>query len=161
MELIIFIKNNKYIVQDKSQKTIYTVKKKSLGSSKLGLYDHNNYRLYSLVQTGEDRKPTFTITHNDSSFIHVSCKSLFLDPTLVFKKGKEATYELASKDRMNFTLMKDGNECGKLETNVSVSGELQYSFKIDYKVFDDYFVLFAVAVDKVFGGMNREKLLSK
>ena len=79
MELIIFIKNNKYIVQDKNQKTIYTVKKKSLSSGKLGLYDQNNYRLYSLVQTGEDRKPTFTITHNDASFIRVSCKSLFLD----------------------------------------------------------------------------------
>lgn len=157
MELIIFIKNNKYIVQDKNQKTLYTVKKKSLSSGKLGLYDQNNYRLYSLVQTGEDRKPTFTITHNDASFIRVSCKSLFLDPTLTFK-GKEATYELVSTDRMNYTLMKDEKELGKLETGVSVSGELQYKFQINDKVFDDYFVLFAVAVDKTFGGKNREQL---
>ena len=155
MELIIFIKNNRYIVQDKKQRTIYTVKKKGFGNGKFGLHDASDYRLYSLIQTGEDRKPTFTITHNDATFVRVSCQSLFLDPTLVFK-GKEATYELASKDHRNFIFKKDGVEQGKLVTNLSVSGELQYSFEINDKIFDDYFVLFAVAVDKVFGDMNRE-----
>jgi uncharacterized protein YxjI len=155
MELIIFIKNGKYIVQDKKQRTIYTVKKRGLGSGKYSLYDASNYRLYTLVQTGEDRKPTFTITHNDASFVRVSCKSLFLDPTLTFK-GKEATYELVSTDHMNFTFLKDGTEQGKLTTGVSVSGEFQYSFEINDKIFDDYFVLFAVAVDRTFSELNRE-----
>lgn len=155
MELIIFIKNGKYIVQDKKQRTIYTVKKKGLGNGRLALYDASNYRLYSLIQTGEDRKPTFTITHNDASFVRVSCKSLFLDPTLTFK-CKDATYELASTDHKNFTFLKEGTEQGKLTTAMSVSGELQYSFEINDKIFDDYFVLFAVAVDKTFGEINRE-----
>ncbi|MBR2284045.1 MAG: hypothetical protein IJ874_06460 [Ruminococcus sp.] len=154
MELMIFVKGGKYTVQDKKQRTLYTVKKKGFGSNRFILLDASNYHLYSIVQTGEDRKPTFSLTHNDASFMNVSCRSLFLDPTLDFE-SKDGKWQLSSKDHKDFTLMKDGAQVGRLRTRLAVSGELQYEFEIENKVFDDYLVLFAVAVDRTFGDMNK------
>ena len=155
MELMIFVKNNKYTVEDKKQRRLYTVKKKGLGGSRFALHDASNYQLYTFVQTSEDRKPTFTILHNDATYMRGLCKSLFLDPTIEFK-GKDGEYELVSKDHKNFDFMTGGKKAGELHTAVSVSGDLQYTFQIEDKIFDDYMVLFAVAVDRTFGEMNKE-----
>lgn len=156
MELTISVKGNKYSVTDNKQKLLYNVKKKGFGSGKYILLDSSDYHLYSLVQTGDDRKPSYSITHNDRVFMSITCKSLFLDPTLEIK-GKTDEFKLVSKDHRSFTFLKDKAEVGTLKTLVTVGGELQYEFTMQDTVFDDYLVLFVVAVDKTFGEMNKMK----
>ncbi|MBR6243672.1 MAG: hypothetical protein IKQ90_09300 [Ruminococcus sp.] len=153
MELIISIKGNKYFVKDKKDRLQYTVKKKGFGSKYI-LYNASDYNLYTLVQTGDDRKPSYAIVLNDATFMTFVCKSLFLDPTLV-GQGKDANYSLASKDRKHFSILLEGNEVGTIDTSVTVGGELQYDLAIEDKLFDDYIPLFAVMLDKSFGAMNK------
>ena len=83
MELMISVKGNKYTVTDKKQqRLLYTIKKKAFSMGRYILLDASNYQLYTIVQTSDDRKPTFSITHNDASIMKLECKSLFLDPTI-------------------------------------------------------------------------------
>ncbi|MBQ8960576.1 MAG: hypothetical protein IJ071_05085 [Ruminococcus sp.] len=156
MELMIHTKGSKYTAIDKKERLLYTVKKKGFGAPRFLLLDASNYQLYSLLQTGEDRKPTFSLTHNDASFINMTCKSLFLDPTIL-AEGKDTVYQIASKDHRDFTVIKDGVPIGSIKTLLTVSGDLQYEVEIDDKFFDDYIILFAVAVDRTFGDMNKSK----
>lgn len=162
MELMISIKGHKYTVTDKKQsRLLYTMKKKAFGGNRYLLLDASNYQLYTIVQTSDDRKPAFSITHNDVSIMSLECKSLFLDPTITVKgkdtAGTEIQYAIASKDHRDFQLMKDDIAVGTLKTHVTVGGELQYEITIEDKLFDDYIPLFAVAVDMTFGDMNRGK----
>ncbi len=156
MELLVVPKGgNKYVVEDKKQRLLYTIKKKGFGQ-KYNLLDASNYVLYTIVQTGDDRKPAFTIVLNDTTFLKLECRSLFLDPT-ISAEGKEMKYAIASKDRRNFDLILNGETVGKIKTKVTVSNELHYDIEIENTAFDDYIPLFAVAIDKTFGDMNKQK----
>jgi len=156
MELLVAPRGgNKYIVEDKNQRLLYTIKKKGFGQ-KYNLLDASNYVLYTIVQTGDDRKPAFTIILNDTTFLKLECKSLFLDPT-ISAEGKTMKYAIASKDRRNFELILNDNPVGVIRTKVTVSNELHYDIEIENTAFDDYIPLFAVAIDKTFGDMNKQK----
>ena len=162
MELMISVKGNKFTVTDKKQqRLLYTIKKKAFSSGRFILLDASNYQLYTIVQTSDDRKPTFSITHNDVSIMKLECKSLFLDPTInVTGKdtaGTKIVFDIASKNHRDFQLLRDGLNVGKLLVHLTVAGELQYEIEIEDKVFDDYIPLFAVAIDKTCGDMNKQK----
>lgn len=153
MHLMILIKgNNKYTVEDKKSRLLYTIKKKGFGNNKLVLLDASNYNLYTLMTTGE---MSYTVILNDDTFMLISCKSKFLDPTINCN-GKEFSCNLKSKNSRDFSIMVGDEEKGMIETNVSVSGELQYDLTIEDKLFDDYIPLFAVVIDKIFGDANRQ-----
>lgn len=162
MELTISIKGHKYTVQDKGKRRLlYSIKKKGFGNGRYVLLDASNYNLYSLIQTGEDRKPAFSINHNDIPIISITCKSLFLDPTVNADGrdtvGNSIRYSFVSKDHKDFEILRDGINVGSLKTLLTVSGELQYEMSIDDKVFDDYIPLFVLAIDLTFGDMNKSK----
>lgn len=155
MELTVLSKNNGYTVNDRStKKTLYTVKKKTFGQ-KWNLLDTSKYNLYTLAQMGDEKRPAFTIILNDVTFMTIECKSLFLDPSL-YAKGKTISYSIVSKDRKNFELIVDEKTVGHISTKVGVTGELQYDVDIENQFFDDYIPLFAVAVDRAFGEMNKQ-----
>lgn len=162
MELTVTIKGSKFIVQDKKlSRLLYTVKKKGFGAGKYVLMDASNYNLYSFVQTGDDRKPTFSILNNDVPLMNLACKSLFLDPTITVS-GKDtggSTVDIAitSKDHKFFRIVKDGADVGTLKVLLTISGDLQYEIAIEDKIFDDYIPLLAVAADITFGDMNKSK----
>ena len=154
MELKVIGKGAKYTVVDKDDRLLYNIKKKGFGA-RYNLMDASNYyNLYTLVQTGDDKKPVFTIILNDNVFLSMECKSLFLDPTIV-ARGKEFTFELRSKDRKEFEIFRNGNSVGHIHTLSAVNGEFQYGIEIENTAFDDYIPLFAVAIDKAFGEMNK------
>lgn len=153
MELLVIPKGNKYSVEDKNQRLIYSAKKKGF-SKRYNLYDTSNYILYTLVQDGDDRKPTFAVLLNDSVFLKMECKSLFLDPTIT-AEGKDMKFAVASKDRRNFNIILNDNKVGTIQTKQTMSGEAHYDIDIENKYFDDYIPLFAVAIDRVFGEMNK------
>lgn len=162
MDLTISVKGHKYTVQDKKKsRLLYSVKKKGFGAGRYLLLDASNYHLYSFLQTGEERKPTFAISHNDITIMNLACKSLFLDPTITVDgkdtSGNDVKFSIASKDHKDFELIRDGVSVGTLRTMLTVSGDLQYEMSIDDKFFDDYVPLFAVAVDITFGDMNKNK----
>ena len=156
MELIIAAKGSKYLVQDKKSRLLYTVKKKGFGAGHYNLMDASNYLLYTLVQSEDERKPSFTVVLNDDTFLKMECKSLFLDPTIT-AEGKNMNYSIASKDRKNFDIIFNDTVVGHIKTKISVSGDLQYDLDIENTAFDDYIPLFAVAIDKAFGSMNKQK----
>ncbi|MBQ3138595.1 MAG: hypothetical protein IKJ60_08155 [Ruminococcus sp.] len=161
MELMISFKNNKYIVQDKKhQRQIYTIKKKGFGAPRYVLMDPSNYQLYSFTQLTMERKPIFTISHNDVSIMQLNCKSLFLDPTINVEgkdiQGTVIKYDIASKDHRNFDIIKGDVKVGSIKTSITAAQELQYDLEIEDKMFDDYIPLFALAIDITFGEMNRE-----
>ena len=180
MELIMTSKGHKYTVTDRKGRTLYSVKKKGFGAGKYVLLDASNYHLYSIAQVGDERKPAFNISHNDRGIIALSCKSMFLDPTILVKgkdtSGTPVNYAIASKDHRNFTILiplpekpkeeeeenKDENEetpepenVGSIKTVLTASGDFQYEIEIENKIFDDFIPLFAVAIDLAFGDMNR------
>ena len=74
MELTVLSKNNGYTVHERSSnKTLYTVKKKTFGQ-KWNLLDTSKYNLYTLAQMGDEKKPAFTIILNDVTFLTIECK---------------------------------------------------------------------------------------
>lgn len=153
MELLVIPKGNKYSVEDKNHRVIYNVKKKGF-SQRYNLFDTSNYILYTLVQDGDDRKPTFNILLNDSVFLKMECKSLFLDPTIT-AEGKDMKFSLASKERRNFNIIFNDNKVGTIKSKQTMAGDAHYDIEIENKAFDDYIPLFAVAIDRVFGEMNK------
>lgn len=155
MELIIMPKGSKYLVEDKKSRLLYTVKKKGFGNSRWVLLDASNYNLYTLLVRGDERKPAFTIILNDATFMQLECKSMFLDPTIT-AKGKELEFSVASKDRKEFEIIQDEKVIGHIKTRITVSGDLQYDLDIENTSFDDYIPLFAVAIDRAFGDMNKQ-----
>lgn len=156
MEMLVIPKgNSKYIVQDKKSRLLYTVKKKGFGG-RYNLQDASDYNLYTLLQLEEARKPAFTIVLNDEKFLSLTCKSLFLDPTIV-AEGKDMNFSIESKDRKDFKIVKNGVAVGGIKTVQMMSGDLQYEIEIENVAFDDYIPLFAIALDKAFGDINRNK----
>ena len=156
MELNIASKGSKYLVQDKKARLLYTVKKKGFGTGQYNLMDASNYILYTLVQLTGDKKPSFSIILNDEVFLNVECKSMFLDPTIT-AEGNGMSYKLASKDRKNFDIILNDATVGHIKTKSAISGDLQYDLDIENTAFDDYIPLFAVAIDKAFGSINKQK----
>lgn len=153
MEIQVTGKNGKYTVVDKNGKLLYNVRKKGFGA-KFNLMDINNYNLYTLVQTGSSKSPTFTIILNDNVFMVMQCTSLYLDPS--FKvRHKTMNFEINSKNRKDFEIILDGKKVGGIQTLVAVTGDLQYHVEIENTAFDDYIPLFAVAIDRAFGEMNK------
>jgi hypothetical protein len=65
-------------------------------------------------------------------------------------------YNLVSKDRREFDIIFTDKNIGHISTKVGVTGELQYDIDIENKFFDDYIPLFAVAIDRTFGEMNKQ-----
>ena len=155
MEIKVLPKGNKFIVQDNKNRLLYSIKKKAFGS-KYNLLDASDYNLYTLVQGGNDRKPVFRIILNDDVFMTLTCKSLFLDPTIE-GEGSGMKFSLESKDRKEFKLVKNGSEVGSIKTVMTMNGELQYEIVIENVAFDDYIPLFAIAIDRAFGDMNKNK----
>lgn len=161
MELNIATKGNKYLVSDKGQgRHIYTMKKKGFGGGKYVLLDASDYQLYGFQQVEEGQKPRFVISNNGNSILHITCKSLFLDPTLMVEgrdlSGNQIKYAIQSKDHKNFEIMRGEEKIGSLAVKVSMSNELQYDLEINDKCFDDYIAFFALAADLTFGEMNKK-----
>lgn len=155
MKLFVIPKGSKFVVNDDKDKRLYTVKKKAFGN-KFVLLDQNEYELYSLEQTENGKKPIFEIVLNDSSFLFMRCLSVFLDPSFECY-GNGMNFLLKSKDRKNFEMVKDGHNVGYMKTVTMMTGELQYEIEIQNIDFDDYIPLFAIAIDKAFGDINKSK----
>ncbi len=153
MEFPVVGKSGKYTVQDKSGRLIYSIKKKGFGA-RYNLMDASNYNLYTLVQTGDSKRPFFTIILNDNVFMSMECASLFLNPTIK-ARNKTMRFEITSKDRKNFDILLNDDNVGTIQSLMGVNGEMQYHFNIDNKAFDDYIALFAIAIDRAFGEMNK------
>ena len=156
MNLFVVPKGNRFTVQTDKGTVIYNIKKKGLSGNKFTLYDMNNYSLYSLVTVEGGKKPAYNIILNDEIFMELKCLSIFLDPSFECM-GKNMKFELKSQNRKNFVMFRDGNKVGGINTVVMTTGELQYEIIIDNKAFDDYIPLFAVALDKAFGDINKGK----
>ncbi len=154
MELYVVPKNaEKYHVYDKKERKIYSVSKKRFGKS-WTLYDASDYALYSMIQTGTGKKPSFKIEFNDAPFMMVTCKSIYLDPSLECE-GQGMKFAIKSRDRKNFELLKNGTKIGSITTETQTNNEQKYFIDIDNKSFDDYIPMFAVCVDKCFSGLNK------
>lgn len=160
MELFLVPKGSKFIVQDKKKRLLYTVKKKAFGGKFL-LLDASGYELYSFINTIQGKKPEFNIILNDKIFMTIKCLSVFLDPSIEFDyqedKFKDIKYTLKSSDRKNFTLLRNNEEVGSVRTIVDMDKDLCYEISIEDQFFDDYIPLFALAVERAFGDMNKNK----
>lgn len=160
MELFLVPKGSKFIVQDKKKRLLYTVKKKAFGGKFL-LLDASGYELYSFINTVQGKKPEFNIILNDKIFMTIKCLSVFLDPSIEFDyqedKFKDIKYTLKSSDRKNFTLLRNNEEVGSVRTIVDMDKDLCYEISIEDQFFDDYIPLFALAVERAFGDMNKNK----
>ena len=161
MELFLVPKgNNKFTVEDKKKRLLYTIRKKAFGGT-FFLLDASGYELYSFVQTVQGKKPEFEIILNDKLFMNVRCLSVFLDPSIEFEhqseKFKGIKYVLKSSDRKNVTLLRNGAEVGSARVITAVDNELRYEINIENAYFDDYVPLFALAVEKAFGDINKNK----
>lgn len=160
MELFLVPKGSKFIVQDKKKRLLYTVKKKAFGGKFL-LLDASGYELYSFINTVQGKKPEFNIILNDKIFMTIKCLSVFLDPSIEFNyqedKFKDIKYTLKSSDRKNFTLLRNNEEVGSVRTIVDMDKDLCYEISIEDQFFDDYIPLFALAVERAFGDMNKNK----
>ncbi|MGN0579815.1 MAG: hypothetical protein ACI4JE_03000 [Ruminococcus sp.] len=155
MELVVLPKGGKFVVQDKKSRLLYTVKKKAFGSRFI-LLDASEYNLYTLLQTDDGKKPAFKIILNEQTFMSLTCKSLFLDPTIE-GEGNGMRFSLASQDRRNFRIIKNDAEVGSIKTLTAVSGDLHYEIEIENTAFDDYIPLFAIVIERAFGDINKNK----
>lgn len=84
----------------------------------------------------------------------MECTSLFLNPTIK-AKNKTMHFEITSKDRKAFDIFLNDANIGHIDSLMGVNGEMQYHFNVENTAFDDYIALFAVAIDKAFGEMNK------
>ena len=152
MELIVIPKGSgKYSVTDEKDRKIYTVnkKRKLIGNPITTLHDASGYVLYSMVRTASGNKPAFDITFNDAHFLDAKCKSLFVDPSIIFS-GPGGEYMLKGKDTSFFSLTKDGEEIGTLKKEKQANDEPMYLLSVTDKMFDDFIPLFAVVADKCY-----------
>lgn len=157
MQLIIVPKGaGKYVISDPKNRTIYTVgkAKKLFGNPITTLYDASGYSLYTMQRTASGKKPSFRIDFNDAPFMTVTCKSIYLDPSLIFE-GQGMKFQIKSKDRLNFDIVRDGVSVGRMETTRQTNNEPIFNIAIDDKVFDDYVPFFAVCADKCFRELNK------
>lgn len=154
MELYVVPKNaEKYNVFDKKDRRIYKISKKKFAKNWV-LQDASDYALYSMVQTSTGKKPAFKIEFNDAPFMIVTCKSIYLDPSLECE-GQGMKFELKSRDRKNFEFFKNGTKVGTISTEKQTNNEPKYYINMEDKAFDDYIPIFAVCIDKCFSGMNK------
>lgn len=125
------------------------------------MLDASGYELYSFINTIQGKKPEFNIILNDKIFMTIKCLSVFLDPSIEFNyqedKFKDIKYTLKSSDRKNFTLLRNNEEVGSVRTIVDMDKDLCYEISIEDQFFDDYIPLFALAVERAFGDMNKNK----
>ena len=70
MELFVIPKGSKFLVQDKKERELYTVKKKTFGNKYL-LLDASGYALYSITQIKEGKKPEFQVDLNEEIFMTI------------------------------------------------------------------------------------------
>lgn len=161
MKLFLIPKGSKFVVEDDKERTLYNIKKKGFGAGRFCLLDASGYELYSFVQTIQGKKPEFDIILNDKVFMKVRCLSVFLEPSIEFEhksdRLKDIKCLLKSTDRKNFKLFRENDEIGYVHTVSTMDGDLRYEIVIEDVYFDDYTPLFALAVEKAFGDMNRSK----
>ena len=159
MELMVLPKGSSYVVQDKKDRMLYSIKKKGFGM-RYTLLDASGYDLYSLLQTDESRKPIFKIILNDDTFMEMRCITLFLNPTMECE-GSGMKFTLKSKDMINFDIIKNGNNVGSILLKSTITEDLSFDIIIENVDFDDYIPLFAVAIEKTFGDISKELIKSK
>lgn len=155
MELLVTSKGSgKYSVSDISNRLVYQVTKarKTFGNPVTTLSDPSGYTLYTMKRVSTGRKPEYEIWLNDRFFMKVLCKSMFIDPSIQFESDA-VVYELKGKEHMHFELYRNDESIGTLEMQ-QVDCELIYRLVFDDQYFDDFFPLFAVTVDKCFGGIK-------
>ncbi len=157
MELFITAKGSgKYVVTDNKERELYhaTKARKLFGSPLTTFYDASGYILYTMKRTSSGKKPEYEIQLNERFFMKVLCKSMFIDPSIQFETI-DTIYELKGKDPKNFILYRNDVQIGTLSTAKLVNNDLIYTLTFEEHTFDDFFPLFAVAVDKCFGEINK------
>ncbi|MBR1897976.1 MAG: hypothetical protein IJ825_03760 [Oscillospiraceae bacterium] len=157
MELTIIPKGSgKFEINDPKGRKIYSVtkKRKLMGNHITTLHDASNYALYTMVRTAAGKRPSFQIIFNDAVFLNVQCKSLYVDPSILFE-GQGGKYELKGKTSKNLELRTQGQLIGGIVTEEQSNGMPKYQLTIEDKFYDDFIPLFAVAVDKCFSTANK------
>ncbi len=157
MELIIIpTGSGKFTITDNKERKIYSVtkKRKLIGNPITTLYDASGYALYTMVRTAAGIKPMFQIIFNDAVFMTVQCKSLYVDPCIIFT-GQGGEFELKGNTADNLVLRTGGEKIGTLKTERQMNNDPKYFLTVDDKRFDDFFPLFAIAADKCFNGKNK------
>ena len=152
MELLVIPKGSgKYTITDEKDRKIYTVnkKRKLIGNPITSLHDASGYVLYTMVRTASGNKPTFDITFNDAHFLDAKCKSLFVDPSIIFS-GPGGEFMLKGKDTSYFVLTKGEAEIGSLKKEKQANDEPMYMLTVEDKEFDDFIPLFAIVADKCY-----------
>ena len=156
MELQVVSKGSgKYTVTDSNNRLLYQITKarKMFGNPITTLSDVSGYTLYTMKRVSTKRKPEYEIQLNEKFFMKVLCKSMFIDPSIQFEG--DVVYELKGKEHTHFDLYRNDVIIGSLDMAKQVNNELTYLLVFDDQYFDDFFPLFAVAVDKCFGEMSR------
>ncbi|MBQ8928691.1 MAG: hypothetical protein IJ055_10530 [Oscillospiraceae bacterium] len=153
MELRIIPKGGgKYIINDPKERTIYTVTKakKLFGNPITTLHDASGYALYTMQRTASGKKPAFDIFFNDQTVIKVSCKSLYVDPSVLFESDKTKIELKGTDDYKDYKILSGRQQIGEMHTERQTNNEPMYQLVIDDPYFDDYIPLLAVAADKCF-----------
>ena len=157
MELIVIpTGGGKYSITDTKDRKIYSVtkKRKLVGNPITTLHDASGYELYTMIRTEAGKRPSFQIIFNDALFMRVKCRSLFVDPCVLFE-GETLSYELKGREYKHLKLRCQGELAGELVTEIQPNNEPKYRLTVDDRFYDDYIPLFAVAADKCFNGTNK------
>lgn len=147
MELSIVPKGSKYLVQDSSGQQVYTIKKKGFGYKYI-IYDASNYALYTMSGDFTEKHPIYMVTHDGNSdpVLWIKCKSRFLEPSIIIKNA-DSDYLLKSEDKIHFVLWKEKEQVGTMEVNKMPNGDVQFSFTVNDKDFDDAWPFVALCVE--------------
>ncbi len=157
MELLVTSKGaGKFSVTDNKDRVLYTVVKarKLFGSPTTTLYDASGYTLYTMKRISAGSKPEYEVQLNDRFFMKVQCKTMFIDPCIQFENA-DSIFELKGKNHLHFELFKNENVIGTLTVEKQVNNEFVYTLNFEDEYFDDFFPLFAIAVDRCFGEINK------
>ena len=152
MELLVIPKGSgKYTITDEKDRKIYSVnkKRKLIGNPITSLHDASGYVLYTMVRTASGNKPAFDITFNDAHFLDAKCKSLFVDPSIIFS-GPGGEFMLKGKDTSYLVLTKGETEIGNLKKEKQANDEPMYILTVEDKEYDDFIPLFAIVADKCY-----------
>ncbi len=147
MELNIVPKGSKFLVQDSAGRLAYTIKKKGFGY-KYVIYDASNYALYTMSGDFTEKHPIYMVTHDSNAdpVLWIKCKSRFLEPSMIIINA-DCEYLLKSEDKINFILWKEKEQVGSMTVNKMPNGDVQYSFTVSDKEFDDAWPFVALCVD--------------
>ena len=141
LELNIVPVKKQYQVEDKKQRTLYTIKRKW---GKYAISDTNGYELYVLADPKDSYEPEFSILLNNKRKGSVRCVSKFVHPKLVLKTD-DIKLNLATEDHMHYTLTNDNDEERGTLTVIPVSGGYRFEMTIEQEDFDDYLPLVPLA----------------